>query len=91
MIGLGSPYIIKVRKSEKPSSSAAEQPIEEANMRSLIDEVSIWKKVFVIVLPPLFLGNEILGPEDKSLKFEFGSIFMEFKTDKMKINGKVEY
>jgi len=49
------------------------------------------QRSFQLIFPRKYKGNEILGPEDKSLKFEFGNIFMEFKTDKMKINGKVEY
>lgn len=49
------------------------------------------QRSFQFIFPRQYQGKEILGPEDESIKLEFGSIFMEFNTDKMKVNGKVEY
>ena len=48
------------------------------------------QRSFQLIFPRQYHGKEILGPEDKSLNLEF-PIYMEFKTDKMKIDGKVEY
>ena len=48
------------------------------------------QRSFQLIFPRQYQGKEILGPEDKSLNLEF-PIYMEFKTDKMKIDGKVEY
>ena len=49
----------------------------------------------------IMVGREVLGPEDKSLLLEFvypsvgdignGIGFMEFKTQKMLFEGKIEY
>jgi len=49
------------------------------------------ERSFQFIFPRHYRGKEILGPEDKSLNLEFVGIYMEFKTDKMQINGKVEY
>ena len=49
------------------------------------------QRSFQFIFPRQYRGKEILGPEDKSLNLEFVGIYMEFKTDKMQINGKVEY
>ena len=49
------------------------------------------QRSFQFIFPRQYRGKEILGPEDKSLNLEFVGIYMEFKTDKMRIDGKVEY
>jgi hypothetical protein len=49
------------------------------------------QRSFQFIFPRQYRGKEILGPEDKSLNLEFVGIYMEFKTDKMQINGKIEY
>jgi hypothetical protein len=49
------------------------------------------QRSFQFYFPRQYNGKEILGPEDKALNLEFGSIYMGFKTDKMQLNGKVEY
>jgi hypothetical protein len=48
------------------------------------------QRSFQLIFPRRYQGKEILGPEDTSLNLAF-PIFMEFKTDKMQFNGKVEY
>ena len=49
------------------------------------------ERSFQFIFPRNYRGKEILGPEDKSLNLEFVGIYMEFKTDKMQIDGKVVY
>jgi hypothetical protein len=48
------------------------------------------QRSFQLIFPRQYQGKEILGPQDKSLNLEFPS-HIEFKTEKMNINGKVEY
>jgi hypothetical protein len=49
------------------------------------------QRSFQFYFPRQYKGKEILDPSDKVLYLEFGSINIEFKTDKMQLNGKVEY
>jgi hypothetical protein len=49
------------------------------------------QRSFQFIFPRQYKGKEILGPKDKGLNLEFFDIYMEFKTDKMQLNGKVEY
>jgi hypothetical protein len=49
------------------------------------------RRSFQFIFPRQYKGKEILAPKDKGLNLQFGTIYMEFKTDKMQLNGKVEY
>jgi hypothetical protein len=59
------------------------------------------QRAFQFIFPRQYQGKEILGPEDKSLYLEFPNIGgagsgssggpKEFRTDKMRFGGKVEY
>ena len=73
-----------------PASSIARYIPEEGGHRE-----------FQLIFPRQVNGKDVLSADDKSLQFEFyypvvegigdGKGFIEFKTDKMKVNNKIVY
>ena len=59
------------------------------------------ERAITFVFPREVDGKPLVGPQDKSLKLEFvypvigemgdGRAFLEFKIEKMTVNGKIEY